>query len=628
MLYPLTITKTHPKTMKKLFLFLFCNVIFSSIISIKYFLVPGAIFTTTGIVFAGFAVIGQFFLFYLLLSIICIPFFIRIFFIPRGIQNMILSILFGLCQIMLYVDVLTFEQYRFHVNQSVLSLVLSGQVVDFSLMAYVIMGCLILVVLFIEFAVLWLLDRYLNGNKSKKKIKKVIKSGLAFVIFALIATNLTYMVSSFYSYSPVLVMKEYIPYYYPLTSNKIMRFIDKDGEKEGNVEKINYNSSVDYPKEPLDINQNIKPYNIIIIGLDSWRYDTYNQDISPNTYRFVQKHNGISFNNHYSTGNATRAGIFGLFYGIPATYWQSFYNSRIPSQFITTLQKQNYNIGIFFSAKVTAPEFDQTAFATVKDLRIGSRADNTPERDKELTQDWLKWHKNRDSSRPSFSFLFYDGPHSFQSLKEVEKKFQPADEINYLKLNNDTDPTPYINQYKNSVYSDDYLLQQVYDELEKSGELDNTLIIITADHGQEINDNKLGYWGHNGNFTDVQTKVPFIVIEPKGENRKELLTNAENNVLTSHQDVVPSLMKHYLGVKNDIRDYSTGYDLFSPIKDRNWLLISSYSTYGIITDNNIYYVNSVGMASYLDKHNRAVDDKPNYKYIKDALQEMTYFYQH
>ncbi|KES15080.1 putative hydrolase of alkaline phosphatase superfamily, partial [Gilliamella apis SCGC AB-598-P17] len=390
------------------------------------------------------------------------------------------------------------------------------------------------------------------------------------------------------------------------------------------IERDSQHASIYSPKKDLMINpDNQVTPNIMFIVLDSWRYDTFSPDISPNTYRFVKQNDGIIFNNHYSTGNATRTGIFGLFYGIPGTYWDSFIRNRIPSLFITTLQKENYNIGIFTSAKITSPEFDRTAFLTIKNLRISSKDGLASSRDKQITDDWLNWYESRDKSNPSFSFLFFDAPHAYDFPKDFDVKFKPVGDLNYMTLNNNTDPVPIFNRYKQSVYYDDYLLQKVYDELKQSGSLDNTLIIITGDHSQEMNDNKLGFWGHNGNYTDAQTKVPFIIV-----GAKDLQYISDNiNKFTSHEDVVPSIMRNYLHVKNDITDYSTGYDLFSPIMDRNWLLMSNYSSYSVRTKDNIYFVNRLGISHYFDVYNNEVNDTPNYNLIHSAMDEMHYFFQ-
>ena len=601
--------------MKKLYSFVLINIFISSIITIRYFWVPGSSFSWDGSFFSLFAVLGHFFSVYLLLFILCFPFI----WVKRTLSNICLAALFSLLQIVLYVDTIVFQQYRFHINESVLSMVFSGQVVDFSTITYVLMFLLILVSFGAEYLILYLLDKKFSQKRSRILIVSTV-----FLFGCFFISHLIHMVAFYYAYSPIMIVKEYIPLYRPFTSKKIMGLFDKSGQRKTLIEKENQHATIYYPKNELMINpHNTTTPNIMFIVLDSWRYDTFSQEISPNTYHFVKQNNGIIFNNHYSTGNATRTGIFGLFYGIPGTYWDAFLRNRIPSLFITTLQKENYNIGIFTSAKVTAPEFDRTAFLTIKNLRISSKDGSASSRDKQLTDDWLNWYKSRDTSKPSFSFLFFDAPHAYDFPNYFEVKFNPIGELNYMTLSNDTDPVPIFNRYKQSVYYDDYLLQKVYDELERSGSLDNTLIFITGDHSQEMNDNNLGFWGHNGNYTDAQTKVPFIIVGAK--DLKYITDNI--NKFTSHEDVVPTIMRHYLHVENDISDYSTGYDLFSPIIDRDWLLMSNYSSYAVRTRDNIYFVNRLGISHYFDCHNNQVDKTPDYKTIQAAMNDMRYFFQ-
>lgn len=605
--------------MRKLFLFTLFNVLISALIAIRYFMVPGASINLYGGVFSVLAVLGHFFSLYLILFLICTPLLL----VNKYVRYSLLALLFGLAQISLYVDTIVFEQYRFHINESVLMMVLFGQVVDFSFATWLLMGALIVGVFAVEYLLVRWIDNKLTQRAQRKAPgSRMMLTSSLFLIGALLVGNIGYMIAFYYAYSPIMVVKEYLPLYYPLTSKKVMGYFDKDGERRNLLADPHKQSHIHYPLRELTINpQNKKPTNIMFILVDAWRFDTFSEAVSPNTWNFVKQHNGVAFNNHYSTGNATRTGIFGLFYGIPGTYWESFLNNSIPSLFVTTMQKEDYNIGIFTSAKVTFPEFDRTVFSTIKNLRINSEGRTSPERDARLTKDWREWYQKRDTRRPTFSFLFYDSAHAYDFPKDAKLRFGPVNDLNYMTLTNDTDPTPLFNRYKQSVYYIDQLLQQVYDQLAASGDLDNTLIILTGDHAQEMNDNKMGFWGHNGNFTDAQVKVPFIVVGAKDDHW--LRQNAGK--MTSHEDVVPSLMKHYLYVTNDTRDYSTGYDLFSQMPERKWLLLSSYSAYAVRTPENIYTVNGVGISHYLDRHNRPASGQPNYGYLYDAMSEMKYF---
>ncbi|TOO18958.1 sulfatase-like hydrolase/transferase, partial [Vibrio parahaemolyticus] len=88
---------------------------------------------------------------------------------------------------------------------------------------------------------------------------------------------------------------------------------------------------------------------------------------------------------------------------------------------------------------------------------------------------------------------------------------------------------------------------KVLDTLEKNGDLERTLVIITGDHGQEMNDNRLNFWGHNSNFTNAQVRVPFAIFGP-GIDNKAMYWKA--NQFSSHEDVAPTIMQQYLGVDN------------------------------------------------------------------------------
>ncbi|KES19149.1 putative hydrolase of alkaline phosphatase superfamily [Gilliamella apicola SCGC AB-598-B02] len=294
-------------TMKKLYCFVLINIFISSLIAVRFFLVPDVAFSWLGSTFSVFAVLGHFFSLYILFFLICIP----TLWLRKYLCYAILAILFSFIQITLYVDTIVFQQYRFHINESVLSMVLSGQVVDFSITTYLLMLALIIVSFCVEYLIIYIIDFQVSKPHNKSK---VILLSTLLLIASLFISQFGHMVGFYYAYSPIMVVKEYIPLYRPLTSKKIMSIFDKEGARKVVYDKDNINATVDYPKNPLVINpENKKLKNIIFIVLDSWRYDTFSKEISPNTFQFVKNNNGVIFNNHYSTGNATRTGIFGLF---------------------------------------------------------------------------------------------------------------------------------------------------------------------------------------------------------------------------------------------------------------------------------------------------------------------------
>lgn len=520
----------------------------------------------------------------------------------------------------LFVDTLVFAIYKFHINLVLFKLVMSGQVASFPLEAWLFASVGIILL----FVVQLLLIKWLDANPRIRQIK-LGRKATAVLVLSFFATHGIHVWAAANAYQPVTMFKRYLPLFYPATANRFMEkngWIDRDAINLQRSMEIKTRSDLSYPLNPLRTTNVDDPINIIVIVIDSWRADTFSKDLTPNMWRFAEKHNAVIYNNHYSTGNSSRAGLFGLLGGLPGTYWHAFQANLKPSILFDRLQQMNYEIGIFSAAKLSYAGFNETIFASIPDLRIGSKGSAPNELDQNLTADWLSWNANRDKSKPHFSFLFYDSVHGYDYDEEHPYRFEPMwSKINHLKLNNETDRDLVLNLYKTSVHYTDSLIERVINEIEQLPDYDNTLIVITSDHGEEINDNKLNFWGHNSNFTDAQIKVPFVVIGPNFNSEKIAWGPTSK---TSHLDLVPTLMKNYLGVSNPISDYTLGADLLGEKVTREWLMSSKYSGYAIISDESILEINGTGNYQLLDKRNRTIEDgEINYRHLQEALENIS-----
>ncbi|HAS8523979.1 DUF3413 domain-containing protein [Vibrio vulnificus] len=597
--------------------FILINALVLMLIASRYFaFLPEFPTDPLGITFILAGTWGQMTLLAAIIGLVTIP----TLFLPKPFRNGTQALIASLGVATLFIDTIVFAQYRFHINAVVLELVMSGQIVSFPLITWlmVIGGVALLL------AAQWWTIRWLENGAPVRALKLGRKFALL-TFAALLATNAIHIWAAAHAYQPVTTVKRYLPLFYPATADKFMRkqgWVDEEALERQKALAFKRKNDLNYPLAPLQTQPVEKPLNIMLLVVDSWRADTFNADNTPNMWKYAQS--GVVFNNHIATGNATRTGIFGLFYGIPGTYWHGFLANQQSPVLIDRVQALDYQLGIFTAAQLRKPEFNQTVFTKVENLRIGSEGSRPSELDADLTQDWLAWYDQRDKSKPTFSFLFYDAPHGYDFPADFEPKYEPMlKEVNYLKLNNDTDPTPFFNRYKTSVRYVDSMATKVLDKLKESGDLENTVVIITGDHGQEMNDNKLNFWGHNSNFTDAQVNVPFAIFGP-GVDAAKMQWSTE--ALTSHQDVVPTLMKHYLGVTNDVKDYSVGEDLLGDAVKRDWIISSNYSGYAIITDDNILEVSGGGQYQFMDKTNRQLkDQQPNFTYLQQALEQISRF---
>lgn len=519
-------------------------------------------------------------------------------------------------QSLLFIDTLVFAQYKFHINGAILDLVFAGQVVEFPLSTWLLVVCGV--------AIFWLAEALLLAwlvNKSHP-IKYHFPLFLGVFFAAFLTASAIHIWAAAHAYQPVTSLKRYLPAYYPITANRFMKKHDWINEEEMERQKALSQKRVGtlkYPLTPITVQPVEAPPNIVLVVIDSWRYDTMNAQNTPNIWQLAQR--GVSFNNHQSAGNSTRTGVFGLFYGLPGTYWQEFLSGQTSPVLINRLQQLNYQLGIFASAQLRSPEFNRTVFAHVKNLRLESQGDSPSARDIDLLHDWKRWQQHKTPNQPAFSFLFFDAPHGYDFPSDFEPAYLPqASKIDYLSLNNKTDPEPIFNRYKNSVLFTDKLIGEVVATLKNSGELDNTLLIITGDHGQEMNDTQLNYWGHNSNFTRHQVHVPFIIAGPDTEKL------SAPHIMTSHMDIPPTLLQHYLGVSNPVKDYSAGYSLFDLPTERPWVMAASYSMYAVLTNNRIFEVDTLGQSQLLDKDNQPVTgEKFNAHHLQEVIALMSRF---
>ncbi len=87
--------------------------------------------------------------------------------------------------------------------------------------------------------------------------------------------------------------------------------------------------------------------------------------------------------------------------------------------------------------------------------------------------------------------------------------------------------------YYAGVSQADAMLGEVLDELEREGALDDTLVILTADHGEELGDHDL--WEHNHMY-ETNLRVPLILALPG-----RLPARARSSALVESVDIVPTV---------------------------------------------------------------------------------------
>lgn len=522
--------------------------------------------------------------------------------------------------IFIVADTFVFQMYRLHITPSMLQMVLlgGGQVVQMTTGMLVQIAVISLVLMLIS-SVNAICSLYL----SKKKIKlRCISSA---IMMSFIAVNCVYAYAFPINMFRIIGIHDYIPLDRPIRMTSVMLKTgiltqeEIDRAIETKVEAPQ--GTLVYPLKPIqcETSNSSKP-NIIFIFVDALRYDVFNRNNMPYLYDFSEQN--TRFENHYSGGNNTAKGMFSVFYGLPGSYWKQALASQKPSVLITTLQQEGYDLGIFASAPLTHPEFHATIFASIDQLRTTSEGKNVVERDQSAVKDFLKWHASATKgNKPYFGFVFLDSAHGYSFPENSRfEKFNPYwEEINHLELNNDFNPEKYFNRYKNAVLYVDYQINEILNQLKELKSLDNTIIVISSDHGENFNDQKLNYWGHGGNFTDSEVKVPLVIHWP-GKRAQKV------HYMTSGLDIIPTIMGDALGCTNPSSDYSVGMSLWQTEGRRNWVFTHGYTYVGFIEKDRIIVVNKLGGLSYYDKNYQPLENEVPPSYLGDAIKDMSRFY--
>lgn len=514
--------------------------------------------------------------------------------------------------IMLKVDILVFQQYKLHINGLLIRMFFEGgrDVFEISWMSWLIFISDISLLAIGLACTVWL------ANKLAQSRAKFVIVALWFSL--LLSTQVIHAYKNALYDDEVSQFSNNWPLYYPLTARKFIyrhHLVDENMASQNRVELKNIeSSSLNYPLAPVNVEPKAKQPNVLFILVDAWRHSDATPEIMPNVSKFSEK--TVNFSQHMSGGNSTQAGIFSLFYSLPATYWDSFYASQKSPVFMDTLQNQGYRMGIFGSAPLTSPPLSRTVFKKVKDLTLKQTGETQIKRDQQITDEFIQFQK-QDSDKPYFSFLFYDSAHGTSFPEPEFAKFKPYwERVDHILLNNDFDASLYHNRYKNSLYFIDSLIAKVL----KNVDLDNTIVVITSDHGEEFNDHKMNYWGHTGNYSDTQVHVPLYVYLP--DHQPEQI-----NYRTTHYDIVPTLMNELFDVKGNTQSYSVGRDLFDNCVPRDWFIAGSYYNYALVGKETMLVVNPGGHSQQLNNQLKVdTEHQVPVNVIQDSLDEMSRFY--
>lgn len=545
------------------------------------------------------------------LGILVLGFLLRL----RKHRMTLAMIVFALAQLIVITNVKVFSLYHFHLNGMVINLLFSGALLEniaFSWQMWASIAAILVSVLIGQRLVIALSRKISTVNSLSNR------HYFGFFLTSYIGLQLLSGCADAFGWNNLTAQNRYIPWMPTTTMRSSLEKMGFEVQQQSGKFKSNTAEGLKYPTAPLHCAPQEK-LNILMLVVDSLRFDQLNAEVMPNSFQL--KSQALSFENHFSTSNSTRYGLFSMFYGISGSYWKPMLAAERGSVLFDVTQQLDYKHFIYGSSTLTFPEFDRTIFSALRDQLQSGQYKNSAANDIDITERFIRDLKAQPVNEPFFGFLFFDAPHGFGIPQDYPRRFEPMlEKVNYLELNNNYDPVPFLNLYKTTAHFVDGLIKQILDELAAQQRLHNTLVIITSDHGQEFNELHKNFWGHNGNFSQWQTKVPLLILWP-GKDPASITR------LTSHEDMIPSLLTGALGCSNPTSDYSTGQSLLANgTNPQRGLLMESWTDRAILYDNHLYLIDPIGDIDVVDQNYDPVENitlPP--KILADTIEHMSRF---
>ncbi|MSR63871.1 MAG: DUF3413 domain-containing protein [Planctomycetes bacterium] len=515
----------------------------------------------------------------------------------RRVLALLTGVVWSLGLFLLYVDTRLYGIFRYHFNSlvwNVLSTPGADEAVHITAREQVLALLALLALVPLQAALFLRLWRWAaERSRAGRATPLFLRPGFA---WKAVLVPCVLLVAGVYAWADitrdprVMAFERMYPLYPRLTVKRFaQRWLGVEMKARASVDLPESGILLDYPKRAPTLPVDGPTPDILVVVIDSLRADMLTPEVMPRTSALARE--GRVFQDHLSGGNATRFGLFGLLYGLHGSYWSAVSSEHRSPVLVDALLARGYDFRVLTSASMDFPEFRSTAWVRVEECvedrlpssRPGGRDDGVAER-------FEQWLGARPADAPPyFAFLLLDAPHQSYWFPADCARFTPyVDEVAYTSIDTDTPPelrAALFNRYKNAVYYADQTTARVLDALRAHGRAENTLIVVTGDHGEEFWEN--GFWGHTSNFTRAQAHVPFVLAGPGVEAGTEERP-------TSHLDLAPTLLE-LLGADPRARaQWCLGESLLAPPAERV-RVVAGWDSVGLHVDGAIL---EVQMASY------------------------------
>ena len=294
--------------------------------------------------------------------------------------------------------------------------------------------------------------------------------------------------------------------------------------------------------------------NVILISLDTLRPDHlgcygYSRNTSPNIDSFVQE--SVLFQNSFATSPWTLPSHVSLITSNNCTNHQVYHVDQTMDPTLITLADILRNKG-FFTGAITGGGYVSGLYGFSKGfdsyhVRGGILEKNAAEVGCRYALDWIERHKDRNF----FLFLHtyqihtpYRSPSPYNTLFLAEdSRFKEID-LGQLRFNHENRYKSVPEDLKQNIidlydarirYTDESLIEPLLDKLKKLELYDNTMIILTSDHGEEFFEHNS--WEHSHNLYNETIKIPLIIKFFNSKHAGKRIKNSARII-----DIMPTIL--------------------------------------------------------------------------------------
>lgn len=277
------------------------------------------------------------------------------------------------------------------------------------------------------------------------------------------------------------------------------------------------------------------PPNVVLVVVDTLRADrlgAYGDQRGLTPFLDELASRGTVFTNAYAPTSWTIPSIASLFTSrYPSQHNATTFNAVLSDDEITLAEKlaaRDYRSGGVSANFLIAPKAGLTqGFQDWQLLVPASGLKVRGEQVRRAGVSWLEQALGAARSGPLLLYLQYMEPHSpYEPPPLHAERFQPPDttaeqvRVANVKMNavrfNDISPaeaTLLEALYDAEVATADDELRLMFEELERRGVLENAVVIITADHGEEFREHGKEL-GHGTSLFEAVVRVPLIILAP------------------------------------------------------------------------------------------------------------------